>query len=186
MIRGAIVPGLALGGVLLGHAITYAGLAPGAVAREMLLAATGHAYLDVANRFGVLAILVAVFATVLGRVVGRRAGGLTNGTLTARLVTFQVGSFVVLEVAERLGTGASLSGLASALAVGLVIQVSVAVGLAAIIRWLLAATDRLVAVLVGVGGAPPVVVTSPMLAVAGHQPVPVPDSLGSRAPPRAR
>jgi len=186
MIRRVTVLGLALGGVLLGHAITYAGLAPGAVAREMLLAATGHGYLDVANRIGVLAIMVALFATVLARVVGRDAGGLTNGQLTARLVTFQVGVFVVLEVAERLGTGASLSGLASALAVGLVIQVAVAVGLAAIISWLLTATDRLVAELAGVEGAPPVVVTSAMVPVAGYQPVLVSDSLGSRAPPRSR
>lgn len=186
MIRRWAVPGLAVGGVLLGHAITYAGLAPGAIAREMLLAATGHAYLGAANRLGLLVAVVTLAALVLGRVVGRRGGDLTPGEVARRLVVFQLAAFVALEVAERLGAGAPLAGLATALPAGIVIQALVAVSLAALVRWLLRATDRVATLFGKAPDAPTSASITSFPAAAWYRPALAPATVGGRAPPRAR
>lgn len=186
MIRSWAVPGLAVGGVLLGHAITYAGLAPGAIAREMLLAATGHTYLGAANRLGALAAVVTLAALVLGRVVGRRGGDLSPGEVARRLVVFQLAAFTAIEVAERLGADAPLSSMATALPAGLVIQAVVAVSLAALVRWLLRAADRVATLSGKAPDAPTSASITSIPAAAWYRPAIVPATVGGRAPPRAR
>ena len=186
MIRRWAVPGLAVGGLLLGHALTYAGLAPGARARGRLLAATGHGYLGVANRLGLLAVVLTLGALVLGRVVGTRGPALTTRQVTHRLVVFQLTAFAALEVAERLGVGAPLSGLATALPTGLVIQAAVAVTIAAAVRWLLRAADVLVALASPAAAPPASTWDAGIPAAAWARPVFLPASVGGRAPPRSR
>ena len=144
MRRGAVL-GLAMGGVLLGHAITYEGLAPGAIAREAWLAATGHGYLGVANRVGALAAFLVLGVLLLGRVVGSRRADLSRRELVTRLVAFQVGAFLALEVAERAGAGSGFHDLLTVLPVGLLIQATIAAVVGFAVAALLRAVDRLVA-----------------------------------------
>jgi hypothetical protein len=106
--------------------------------------------------------------------------------ISQRLVVFQVAAFAALEVAERLGAGAPLSGLATSLPTGLVIQTAVAAAIAAAVRWLLRATDVLVA-LASPDGAPPASTWDEAIpAIAWARPVLLPASVGGRAPPRVR
>ena len=144
MRRGAVL-GLAMGGVLLGHAITYEGLAPGAIAREAWLAASGHGYLGVANRVGALAAFLVLGVLLLGRVVGSRRADLSRHELVTRLVAFQVGAFLALEVAERAGAGSGFHDLLTVLPVGLLIQATIAAVVGFAVAALLRAVDRLVA-----------------------------------------
>ena len=115
--------GLALGGVLLGHALTYLVLVPGAHARTTELSATGHGYLGGANALGLVTVIAALSVLFFRRLVR------TDGTVShvyARLIAFQLTAFAAMEVLERLGSGAGPRHLLSVLAVGLPVQIVVA------------------------------------------------------------
>ena len=135
--------GVAGGGVLLGHWITYSLVAPGAADRASLLASTGHAYLGAAYQAGLALTLVAFAAIFLGRVIRPLAGQPALGPLATRLASFQAAAFVAMEVSERLSSGAPLGGLfhGQLLVIGLAVQFAVAFlgGLA--IRWILRAAE---------------------------------------------
>lgn len=143
--RRRSVLGIAAGGVLLGHAITYALADPNAHERTADLARTGHAYLGIANDLGLVVALVALSAVFLG--------GLTRGHgdlpslrgVTGRLAVFQMMAFASMELLERISAGAPMTGVLhhGILPLGLVIQVVVAALGALIIRWLLRAADRI-------------------------------------------
>ena len=105
-VRPATLLGLALGGVLLGHAVTYRLLLLDAHARATELARTGHGYLTGANTLGFLAVVAAMAAVFLGRLL--RGETPTASVVAWRLATFQVASFAALEVLERLGSGIRL------------------------------------------------------------------------------
>ena len=140
------VPGVAFGGVLVGHAIAYGLLRPDEHAREGLLAATGHAYLHLANETGLLLVLIALAVALLGR-VGRPGGedGPSFGTLFRSLAGFQVTVFVAIELLERVSSGAPLSGMVggSVLPLGVFAQLVIAAIASFLIHHLLRVADRL-------------------------------------------
>jgi hypothetical protein len=119
--------GLAAGGVLAGHGLTYALVHPDGHERAGVLAATGHAYLHLLEGPGlVLAVVSAVAAVLVG--LGHVRPAPDPGSLFRRLAAIQVGAFVAMEVVERLGTGTGITwpGDLGLLTVGLVVQLSLA------------------------------------------------------------
>ena len=135
-VRPAALLGLALGGVLVGHALTYRVLVPDAHARTVELAETGHGYLGGANVVGMLAVIVALSILFLGRLV-RRDGDVPRAI--GRLVAFQLTTFVAMEILERLGSGDGVHQLMPVLVVGLPVQVMVAAIVAVVVRFTLRA-----------------------------------------------
>ena len=140
--RGAVF-GVAAGGVLLGHWVTYALVSPGLGARRALLARTGHAYLGVADQMALAFALVAFAAIFLGRLTRPDDRQVRTGALLVRLASFQLAAFAAMEVAERLSAGAPVGELLHGplLAIGFSAQVAVAALGALAIRWLLRAAD---------------------------------------------
>ena len=152
--RRPAVLGVAVGGVLAGHWLTYQAVSPTPHAREALLHDTGHAYLGLANDIGLLVVLAAFAAIFLGRLT---TTGLDTGpTITRRIVGFQVGAFLAMEVLERVTAGAPLTELAHHLLLptGIAVQIGVGLLAAAVIRWLLRLADR-VASAIAPGAAAP-------------------------------
>ena len=129
--RPAVLLGLALGGVLVGHALTYRAFVPDAHVRAAELADTGHAYLGGANPLGLVAAVVALSVLVLGRLV-RAEGDVPDAFW--RFAAFQLTTFAAMELLERLGSGAGLRGLLPALLVGLPVQALVAAVVALVVR----------------------------------------------------
>jgi hypothetical protein len=181
--RGAAL-GVAAGGVLLGHAITYALIDPNAHQRAADLARTGHAYLGVANDLGLIAGLVALAAVFLGGLTRRDDATPALEPLTKRLVTFQVLAFASMEVLERLSAGAPVSGVLhhGVLPVGIAIQAGLALLGALAIRWLVRAAERVASI----ASAAPVAVRRHVALVLPQLPTPARPVLavaGIRGPP---
>jgi hypothetical protein len=133
--------GVAAGGVLLGHWLTYVLVDPNAHQRATELAGTGHAYLGLANDLGLVAALIALSAIFLGGLTRHEETAPSMGAFASRLVAFQVLAFTGMELLERISAGAPLSGVLhhGILPVGIAIQASVAVIGALAMRWLLRA-----------------------------------------------
>jgi hypothetical protein len=146
--------GVATGGVLAGHWLTYLTISPPSHARETLLQDTGHAYLGVANDIGLLVVLAAFAAIFLERMTA--ADPNTRPTIRRRIVGFQVGAFLIMEVLERITAGVPLTELANHLILptGIAFQIGVGLLASAVIRWLLRLADR-VASTIATGAAAP-------------------------------
>jgi hypothetical protein len=140
--------GVAAGGVLVGHWLTYRLLVPGDAPRQALLSATGHAYLGLANAAGLALGLVALAAVFLDRITNRDTEPATLRALAVRLATFQVCAFAAMELIERLTSGAPASGALhdGLLPVGMAVQVAIALIGALAVRWLLLTASRVNAV----------------------------------------
>lgn len=123
--------GFGLGGVLVGHALTYLVLVPDAHARTAELSATGHAYLGGANAFGLVAVIAALSILFFRGLAGAERGA---SHVYGRLAAFQVTAFAAIEILERLGSGAGARHLVPTLAVGLPVQVLVAAFVALLVR----------------------------------------------------
>jgi hypothetical protein len=176
--------GVAAGGVLLGHAVTYAVIDPNAHQRAADLARTGHAYLGAANDLGLIAALVALAAVFLGGLTRRddRTPGL--GELATRLATFQILAFTSMELLERLSAGASVGGVLhhGLLPVGIAVQAALAVVGAVAIRWLVRAAERVASI----PGATPVAgrrAIAVIIATLFAPPRPALAATGIRGPP---
>jgi hypothetical protein len=185
-VRTLAVYGLALAGVLVGHAVTYTLLLPDAHQRATELAATGHAYLVGLQRVVVAVALVGLAVTFLGRLV-RPGGPLPRGGSMRRILSFQLAAFATMEIAERIGSGSSFGDLTRILPLGLAVQAVVALGVAGLLVALLRAADRTAAAL----SASPSVLARPAIAV----PLPAGPALvrasllavpGRRGPPGTR
>jgi hypothetical protein len=129
-LRTSVVAVAAGAGVLGGHWAAYRVTLPEANLRDHVLAQAGHGYWAIAARGGVALALAAVVAVVLRGVRGGGGAPSTRSRTVAlawRLAALQVVGFVVLEVVERVASGASLAGLLShrLLAAGVLIQVLV-------------------------------------------------------------
>jgi hypothetical protein len=124
IVRSSIVLGIALGGVLVGHWLTYRLVLPDAHARGAELAASSHGYLTLANRVGLIVAIVAIGVAFLGRLV-RTDAGMSAASVLGSLLMFQVGAFTAMEIAERLASGGS-HRLGVVLAVGVPAQVAIA------------------------------------------------------------
>jgi hypothetical protein len=141
-LRGAVA-GVAAGGVLLGHWLTYRIVSPHEQARSALLASGGHGYLAFLNELGTILAVGVLAALVLGRLTdpGRpvRVGGWLVG-----LAWVQVVAFTAMEVLERLASGAPLDELmhGGLLLAGVAIQLAVAAVGAFAIHRLLGLADR--------------------------------------------
>lgn len=117
--------GLALAGLVGGHALGYAIALPDPLHRAAVIAETGHGYLPSVSWSAVVCGLAALIAGVAAGYlhVGssetlRRTGG--------RVVFMQITAFVLIEIVERLASGASLGTLSpSLLVVGATVQLLV-------------------------------------------------------------
>jgi len=183
-VRSATLLGLALGGVLVGHALTYRALVPDAHARTAELAETGHAYLGGANALGLFSAIAALSILFLGRLV--RAHGDLPHTFR-RLAAFQLTTFAVMEVLERLGSGAGIRGLLPSLVVGLPVQVLVACVVALVVRCIMR-TATVVADRAARGAAARSfgTISQPLAPVAALPLAPVTGVPPGRAPPFVR
>ena len=92
--------GIAVGGVLVGHWLTYLAVAPLAGQRAAILHRTGHAYLGMVNDLVLVAVLAAIATMFIGQLTDPMHPEPHEG-LTARVIRFQVCAFVLLEVLER-------------------------------------------------------------------------------------
>jgi hypothetical protein len=137
------VLGLALGGVLAGHTLTYRLLVPDAHARAVELARSGHGYLSGANAVGLIAAIVALSVLFLGRLL--RSDVADTSSILWRLAGFQVAAFTTMEILERIASGSGRSHVLSVLAVGLPVQAIVAGAIALLAALLLRAADRIAA-----------------------------------------
>jgi hypothetical protein len=147
--------GVAVGGVLAGHWLTYLAVAPIAGPRATILHQTGHSYLGLANDLALVGALAAMASMFIAQLTSPApAAGLLG--ITGRVVRFQVCAFVALEVLERVTAGSPLSDLirSGILPIGVVAQITVGLLAASMIRWLLLTADR-VAAAMGRAAAPP-------------------------------
>jgi hypothetical protein len=144
---GPWVAGVGTAGVLDGHAATYALAQPDGVARRGLLAATGHAWLHVANEAAVAVSIVAMAAAVLGRLTREREADVSTAALFHRLALVQLVAFIAIEVAERATIGAPVAGALTdgVLPLGLIVQSATALVAAVVLSILLRSADRLLA-----------------------------------------
>lgn len=133
--------GLALGGVLLGHTLTYRLLLPDAHARAAELARSGHGYLAGVNAVGVVVTIAALSALFLGGLL--RSNVATTSHMLTRLIGFQIAAFTAMELVERAASGSGFAKLAPVLLVGLPVQALVAAVVAAIARMVSRAAERL-------------------------------------------
>ena len=147
--------GVAVGGVLAGHWLTYLAVAPIAGSRATVLHRTGHSYLGLANDLALVVALAAMASLFITQLATPEPAGRPLG-ITGRVVRFQVCAFIALEVLERVTAGSPLSELirSGILPVGVASQIAIGFLGAFAIRWLLRAADRVAAVL-GHAAAPP-------------------------------
>jgi hypothetical protein len=183
--RSAVL-GVAAGGVLLGHWITYRLASPHAHAREALLARTGHAYLGFVNDLGIALTVAAVAAVFLGHLTQRDHPPAGVGRWFLRLAGFQVGAFLAMEVLERVSSGAPLADLMhhGLLPWGVAVQVAVALAGAVAVRLLLRAAGRLQEIFAAPAPIPAFAVVARLVAstsVPAARPTPL--AAGIRGPP---
>lgn len=118
----AILPGIALAGLLAGHRLTYLGLAPTADGVDSI----SHGYLGPAGVTAIaLAVMAALFWFAMGSVQNKHAKPGSLHLLTT-LSAIQVVGFGLQEVLERAVVGAPMSGLAPILLLGIPVQLVVA------------------------------------------------------------
>jgi hypothetical protein len=185
--RRPAVLGVAVGGVLAGHWLTYLTVSSTSHARAALLHDTGHAYLGLANDFGLLVVLAAFAAIFLGRLTTTVLDA--GAAVTRRLVGFQIGAFLAMEVLERITAGAPLTASAHhlLLPVGIAVQIGIGLLASAVIRWLLHLADRVASAMAMGSPAPPRSV--PAFAIPAGGFVPAERELfatGVRGPPTDR
>lgn len=144
--------GVAAGGVLLGHWVTYTLAGPHGQGAQEAMAHTGHGYLTLANDVALTLALAGVAMVFLGRLT-RGGEGAPSWRVTAlRLAVFQVAAFGSMETLERLTAGAPMHDLVGLIPLGVAVQGVLAVAGALLIAWLLRAAASIEAAL---GTAPP-------------------------------
>ena len=196
--RGAVrrlpLAGAAVVGAAVGHSIAYLIVAPQGRTRAALLAGTGHGYWSMAVAAEiVLGVLVAVSTIVRRFGEGwrrqpRAAGEEPWAWLAVRLGLLQTSIFVVQEVLERTVSGHPVSLVHSdrLLVVGVLVQLVVALVVAAVLVWLGRAAEAVGRAL----ARGPLPRPLPLLLLGPSSVVRVLSRprgvLGSRAPPRRR
>lgn len=130
VLRAVSVAGLALAGLVGGHAIGYAIAIPDAHHRSTLVAETGHGYLPAASWIAIVFGLAALGAGIVRGYVRRTHRRRERfGRAALAMMGMQALAFVLVEVFERLAAGAPLDtlspylllvGIAAQLVVGLV------------------------------------------------------------------
>jgi hypothetical protein len=129
----------AVGGLLLGHGLSYLLAVPDPLHRDLLLDRTGHAYLPAAGQAAMILVLAGVVAVFVRAWSGRgRDQAERFAWLAGVLAAVQVAAFAGQEVLERIMARAPLGELVQdhVLVVGILVQVAVALVGAAALRWL--------------------------------------------------
>ncbi len=135
-----------MAGLLLGHALSYLLAVPDPYHRDLVLRSTGHAYLPTLGEVALLLLLAGMAAVVVRSWSGRRpAQGERYASLAGLLVGVQVTAFVGQELMERLVSRSPLGELMHdhILLIGVAVQILLALAGAAVLRWLVRASDRL-------------------------------------------
>jgi len=147
--------GVAVGGVLAGHWLTYLIVSPSSAARAALLHDTGHAYLGLANDLGLMVVLAALAVIFLGHLTA--ASPDTGTSITRRVVGFQVGAYLAMEMLERIMAGSPVTALTHhlLLPVGITAQIGVGLLASVLVRWLLRLADRVASAMVMGAATPP-------------------------------
>jgi hypothetical protein len=165
-VRGLPLLGVALAGLVLGHALAYALAVPDPLHRDLLLERTGHAYLPLVGEAAMVLLLAGVAALVARSWSSRGRRDAVEGfaPIAGLLAAVQVTAFLGQEVLERLVAGAPLSELGGdhVLSIGIGVQVGTALVGAVVLRWLARTSARLVEAVRAVRAALP----RPRLAVA--------------------
>lgn len=147
--RGSPVFGIAVAGLVLGHAATYALLFPDPHHRGLVLAATGHAYLPALAHLTYILAAASLAAIVARTWVERDAGSVWSfAGVAAVLALTQAFAFTGQELLERILSGSPLHDLFAGplLVVGVGVQLLLALGGAALVTWLRRTTRRLATV----------------------------------------
>jgi hypothetical protein len=169
--RGLAFIAVAVGGLLVGHALSYVFAVPDPYHRDLVLQRTGHGYLPGLTEIAVV-LAVGAIAGLLGSAArGRVARTPRFAGVAGAMVATQVVAFVALEVLERLVANAGLGDLGHhhLLTIGIATQVVVALLGAGLLAWLTRASERVAAVLAR-PVAPPL--ARPVLAFAAPANVP--------------
>ncbi len=135
---------VAAAGIVVAHAANYVLAIPDPTQRQHVLTATGHGYWPIA-------VVVAAVCGVSGVVLAARRGWrgdslpMSTGATVARLAAGQVVLFGLIEAIERMAVGIHPMGyLTSAqFAVGILLQIAVAVAGALLLRGVEAGAGRL-------------------------------------------
>ena len=139
--------GVAAGGVLLGHWVTYTLTGLSGHVASGSLARTGHGYLSLANDLALTLAFAGVALVFLGRLT-RVDHHAPRWRVTAlRLAVFQIAAFGAMETLERLTAGAPMHDLLGLIPVGIVVQGALAIIGALLITWLLRAAASVQAAL---------------------------------------
>ena len=131
-VRWAALSGVASLGVMVGHWLAYdAGIRAGGL-RAVVLAQTGHSYLEVAAKIAAVLAVVGLAAIAAARFSDPDPDSSRAerwSAVASRLMVLQLLGFAGMELAERLASGAPLGGLLShhVLVLGFAIQVLTAV-----------------------------------------------------------
>jgi hypothetical protein len=145
-LRGLPVFGFAVAGLLLGHSFSYLVAYRDPHHRDLILERTGHGYLPAATDVALMIAIAGVVALVVRAWSARgRRDTSAFASVAIALAVVQVGAFAGQEVLERLVAGAPLGDLVHdhLLAIGIVVQVAVAVAGAAVLRWTSRTVTRL-------------------------------------------
>ncbi|HZC99907.1 MAG TPA: hypothetical protein VFA46_06860 [Actinomycetes bacterium] len=143
-VRRLSLVGAAAAGAAVGHSIAYLIVAPQGRTRAALLAGTGHGYWSTAVAAEIVLGLLAA-ASVTARHFGqglrrqpRVPGDEPWAWLAARICLLQTSIFAVQEIIERAATGHPVGEVVRdrLLFVGFLIQIAVAVVVAALLVWL--------------------------------------------------
>ncbi|HYY07310.1 MAG TPA: hypothetical protein VFA25_01770 [Actinomycetota bacterium] len=176
---------LVAAGLTIGHSLSYLIAIPDPGRRALVLHQTGHGYLhvlaDLAMILATAALVTAALRTLgEGTVVRSEAS-----RLAWRVGAVQVAAFLAIEVGERVASHAGFAELLAdrILAIGVVVQLLIALLSVLVVRWITLATARLASVLAS-SGAPHVGTTRSLPIVAVSTPrSTLLDANGARAPP---
>ena len=131
--------GVAAGGVLLGHWLTYAIAGPHGDAVQAVTTRIEHGYLSLANDLALALALAGVAIVFLGRLTRGDDAAPTWRATALRLGAFQVAAFGAMETLERLSAGAPMHDLLGLMPVGIAVQAGLALLGALLIACLLRA-----------------------------------------------
>lgn len=178
--------GVAAGGVLLGHWITYTLAGPRGHGASEALAHSGHGYLTLANDLALTLALAGVALVFLGRLTRGNDDAPSWHVTALRLAVFQVAAFGTMETLERLTAGAPMRDLVHLIPLGVAVQGVLAAAGALLIAWLL----RTAASIEAAFGASPPLPRPATVALAIESPRPrapvAVAAVGIRGPPSAR
>jgi hypothetical protein len=146
---GFWLAGLAFSALVFAHRLAYFLAIPDDHHRAEVLEATGHRYLPLVAILSAAGLVAGLTGLVTHRLVRARtpeAPEITLGSLAGRLAVLQCVGFLGLETAERLVSGAGPAHLLvePAVALGLVVQIIVAVAGALLVTVFRSALDRLI------------------------------------------